>query len=98
MEEAYARMGMGLPIDPNLRVDLRRHNKEQVIQLANYIGGPQILYVDNVVGYGLFAEKDYNGREFVTTYGGEVMGPNHGGSYAFDMGRRRGDAGRGVCL
>lgn len=72
-QEAKSREGT---FDPNFNaiigefeVDLDIHNLEKVIYLANYIGGPQIKNVPGK-GYGLFADRDYFEREFVTRYGG----------------------------
>lgn len=72
-------------IPPNIMQDLYNHvvqpsfdlsdraNLLMVVSLANLMPGPIIIYINHIVGYGLFAERDYTTeKEVVTTYGGEV--------------------------
>lgn len=66
-------------------VDLRKEDKKSIIELANSLPGPKILYVNDKMGYGLFAERDYDVGEFVTFYGG-VKGPRtKQGDYVVDV-------------
>jgi hypothetical protein len=59
--------------------DVDRH-ANIICFLANFTLGPVVLYVNDLVGYGLFAEKDYSDNEIVAEYGGvvadeELIGP-----------------------
>lgn len=45
---------------------------EESIAEANRLGGPQIKFVNPIKGYGLFAEKDYFPKDFITFYDGET--------------------------
>jgi hypothetical protein len=65
-------------------VDLRKEDKKLIIELANSLPGPKVLYVDDDMGYGLFAERDYNEGEIVTYYGG-VKGVKAKGDYVVDV-------------
>ncbi len=61
-----------------MEVFLTPENKEVIIAKANALGGPQIKFVNPVVGYGLFAERNYNTKEFVAFYGGVVSETGEG--------------------
>jgi len=56
-----------------------------VIDEANSIGGPQIKR-DEVRGFGLFAEKDYQPNEKITEYGGVLHNREVQGDYVAFVG------------
>ena len=77
--------------DPNL-VILTDQNKGLVIERINALPGPKVKFVNPIVGFGLFADRDYQPGEFVAFYGGikkkktQGDGPYvvEGRSYAYD--------------
>lgn len=62
-------------------VDLHYDNLESIVERANRIKGPIVKKVNDVVGYGLFADRDYEQGEKVTQYGGIQVPKNSSGSY-----------------
>jgi len=61
-----------------MEVFLTPENKESIIAKANALGGPQIQFINPVVGCGLFAERDYRPGEFIAFYGGVVSETGEG--------------------
>lgn len=67
-----------------VQVDLRRDDLEQVVWLANYLGGPQIKKFPNK-GYGIVAERDYDVDEVVTYFGGELREDGSSNDYVVSL-------------
>lgn len=68
--------------------DVDRHS-DIICFLANFTPGPVVLHVNDVVGYGLFAEKDYGNNEFVVEYGGVISDEELIGPYVISVSRKR---------
>ncbi len=44
-----------------------------IVYLANFTPGPVVLYINEIIGYGLFAERDYvRAKDDITVYGGHT--------------------------
>lgn len=65
----------------DFQVDLYKQDIDEIIDLANKLGGPIIKYINREMGYGLFAERNYEKGEFVTYYGGVENDKYHEGDY-----------------
>lgn len=57
-----------------------------VINDCNRIGGPQVLFCSEKQCFGLFADRDYEKGERVTTYGGVITLHECCGDYAAQIG------------
>ena len=54
--------------------------------LASLTPGPVVLKVSEQMGFGLFAERDYGPREFITEYNGNIIKDRRlGGPYVVDV-------------
>jgi hypothetical protein len=49
--------------------------------------GPRVLFINERIGYGLFARRDYAPGEFITRYGGRVM--SHDPAQGFETEKER---------
>lgn len=56
-----------------------------VALLASLLPGPVVLKVNEKVGYGLFAERDYAPAERLTDYGGRLLDKPESGPYVVDL-------------
>lgn len=65
--------------------DLNYDNLETIIERVNRIKGPIVKKVNDVIGYGLFADKDYEIGEKVTQYGGKKVSKKASGSYVVQV-------------
>ena len=60
-----------------------------VVYLANLTPGPVILFINAQIGYGLFADRDYNYKEELTTYGGVESSDFMTGDYVIEYGKHK---------
>jgi endogenous inhibitor of DNA gyrase (YacG/DUF329 family) len=70
-------------------VNLAQDALPDVIAAANALGGPQIQFVSDEMGYGLFADKEYRKGSIVTTYDGARSRNRVDGSYVLAFPRQK---------
>lgn len=74
--------------------NLKKDNLEDVVEKVNKQPGPRVkrvIFANGAVGYGLFAERDYGGDDFVTNYGGVEVPSTYEGPYTVSISEKAKD-------